>query len=114
MHEKLNDLVVYQKGSIVSKTILKKTAGNVSLFAFSEGQELSEHSAPYDALVQIFDGEAEISISGEKSTVKNGEMILLPANKPHAIKACKDFKMILTMLKSENWTVSDCREKVVD
>ncbi len=98
--EKIVELVDYQEGSIVSRTILKKSTGTVTLFAFAKGQELSEHSTPYDAIVQVFDGEAEIMISGEIFMVKAGEMITLPANDPHAVKAVDSFKMMLTMIKS--------------
>ena len=89
----------YQKESIVSKTIIKKKNGSVSLFAFDEGQELSEHTAPFDALVFIFDGTAEISIGGKKHDLSSGEMILMPANIPHAVRATNRFKMMLTMIK---------------
>ncbi len=98
--EKIVELVDYQEGSIVSRTILKKSTGTVTLFAFAKGQEQSEHSTPYDANVQMFDGEAEIMISGEIFMVKAGEMITLPANDPHAVKAVDSFKMMLTMIKS--------------
>ena len=95
----LTDLVVYQAGSIVSRMIIQKDTGGVSLFAFDKKQGLSEHTAPFDALVQIIDGEAEITISGKPSHLKNGDAIIMPANKPHSIKALKRFKMILTMIK---------------
>jgi quercetin dioxygenase-like cupin family protein len=95
---KIDELVQYQKGSIVSRTLLEKPAGDVTIFAFDEGQGLREHSAPYDALVQVIDGQAEISISGQAYKLSSGQMILMPANKPHAVKAVKRFKMILTMV----------------
>ena len=96
----LADLVSYQEGAIVSRQILKAEAGNVTLFAFDAGQELSEHTAPFDALVQVVEGAAEIIISGQPRRLQGGEMILLPAGEPHALKALKRFKMILTMIRS--------------
>ena len=97
---RLIDLVNYQKGSIVSRTLIDKNAGTVTLFAFDEGQGLSEHTAPYDALVYIFDGESEITISGRTFRLKNGEMTIMPGNKPHALKALARFKMLLVMIKA--------------
>jgi quercetin dioxygenase-like cupin family protein len=97
---KLGSLVEYQSGAVVSKTIIKKPTGTVTLFAFDEGQGLSEHTAPFDALVQILDGEAEITISGNPFHVHEGEALILPANKPHALAATKKFKMLLTMIRS--------------
>lgn len=94
------ELVDYQEDAVVSRTIIDKTTGTITLFAFDEGQGLSEHTAPFDALVQILDGEAEITISGEKNYLKANEMIVMPANEPHALKAVKKFKMLLTMVKS--------------
>ena len=96
----LVDFVEYQKDSVVSKMVLNKKSGTVTLFAFDDGQSLSEHTAPFDALVQILDGETEIAISGKSFLVKKGEMFLMPANKPHALKAVKKFKMMLTMIRS--------------
>jgi len=96
----LNGLINYQDGSIVSRVILKAETGNVTLFAFAQGQELSEHSAPFDALVQVLDGETEIKISGTPYIVRSGEAIIMPANDPHAVKAVKPFKMLLTMIKN--------------
>jgi|TARA_B100000315_G_scaffold95737_1_gene87902 quercetin dioxygenase-like cupin family protein len=96
----LLDLVNYQKDSIVSKIIIEKKTGTVSLFAFDKNQGLSEHIAPFDALVHLIDGEAEIVISDKTVNLKNGEMIIMPANQPHALKAVQRFKMILTMIKS--------------
>jgi len=96
----LVDLVDYQGGAVVSRTIVGKETGTVTLFAFDEGQGLSEHTTPYDALVYLIDGEAEIVISDKTFHLKDGEMILMPANEPHALKAIKKFKMILTMIKS--------------
>jgi len=98
---KAADLVNYQDGAVVSREILKKPTGNVTLFAFDEGQGLSEHTAPFDALVQVLEGEAEISISGKPYIVGSGELILMPAGQPHALKAPQPFKMILTMLRSK-------------
>lgn len=92
-------LVQYKEESIVSKTILDKKCGTITVFAFGQGEGLSEHSAPYDAVVQVLDGEVEIRISGVPHILKRGQMIIMPANKPHALTASKKFKMILTMIK---------------
>lgn len=97
---RLVDLVDYQDGAVVSRTIIDKATGTVTLFAFDKGQGLSEHSTPHDALVCLIDGEAEIVISGKAFRLSAGEMILMPANEPHAVKAVKRFKMILTMIRS--------------
>ena len=97
---RLFDLVGYQDGSVVSREIIKKETGTVTLFAFDEGQGLSEHTAPFDALVYLLDGEAEIVISGKPLRLKEGEIVIMPANQPHALKATKKFKMILTMIRS--------------
>lgn len=97
----LENFIAYQKGSVVSKTIIKKKTGTVTLFAFDKDQGLSEHTAPYEALVYLVDGEAEITIGGSPTIVKKGEMILLPANVPHALTAISPFKMMLTMIKSQ-------------
>jgi len=96
----LEGLAEYQEGAVVSRTIIKKQTGTVTLFAFDEGQELSEHTAPFDALVVILDGEAEIIISGASHRVKKGEFLIMPADDPHALKAVKRFKMLLVMVKS--------------
>ena len=96
----LVDLADYQAQSVVSKTLIEKATGTVTLFAFDQGQGLSEHTAPFDALVCVLDGEVEITISGNHSVLKQGEMIIMPANEPHALKAIKKFKMMLTMIKS--------------
>ena len=96
----LADLVTYQTDAVVSRTVIDKEAGTVTLFAFDEGQRLSEHKAPYDALVQMLDGEAEITIAGEPMTVKTGEMVIMPANVPHSVKATARFKMMLVMIRS--------------
>jgi quercetin dioxygenase-like cupin family protein len=95
----LSDLVKYQENAVVSSEIIKKDAGTVTVFAFDKGQGLSEHTAPFDALVNIIDGRAEVSISGKPFTVKEGEMIIMPANKPHSLKAMEKFKMLLVMIK---------------
>ena len=96
----ISGLAEYQEESVVSREIIRKEVGTVSIFAFDKGQGLSEHSAPYDAMVQIVDGEAEITISGELNIVKKGELIIMPANEPHALAAVKPFKMVLTMIRS--------------
>ena len=98
----ISGLAEYQEGSVVSREIIRKEVGTVTIFAFDKGQGLSEHSAPFDAMVQIVDGEAEITISGNLNIVKEGELIIMPANEPHALAAVKPFKMILTMIRSEN------------
>jgi quercetin dioxygenase-like cupin family protein len=97
---KLISLINYQPGSIVSRTIIDKEAGTVTLFAFDKGQGLSEHKAPYDAMVYALDGEADITISGNPLRVKMGEMVIMPANEPHALKAIKKFMMLLIMIRS--------------
>ena len=94
-------IVGYQDESVVSRTVMDKDVGTVTLFAFDEGQGLSEHVTPYDALVQILDGEAEITISGQAHTVKAGQMLIMPANKPHALDANVRFKMMLIMIREE-------------
>lgn len=95
----LAELVAYQDGSVVSRQITKADAGNVTLFAFDQDQELSEHTAPFDALVHVLDGEAEIRISGKGFELKTGDAIILPADEPHAVKAITRFKMLLTMIR---------------
>jgi len=97
---KLVDLVEYQEDSVVSRTIIDQKTGTLTLFAFAEGQGLSEHTAPFDALVHLLDGEAEITISGKSYLLQEGEMIIMPAKKPHALKAIKSFKMLLVMIRS--------------
>jgi len=94
----LATLADYQTGSVVSRQITKAEGGNVTLFTFDEGQELSEHTAPYDALVQVLDGEAEVIISGKPYLLNAGESIIMPAQEPHAVKAVKRFKMLLSMI----------------
>ena len=98
--QKLADLIEYQEGSVVSRTIIDKETGTVTLFAFDEGQGLSEHTAPFDAIVYALDGVVEVTISDKKSQLTKGEMIIMPANEPHTLKATKRFKMLLTMIKS--------------
>lgn len=97
---KTADLVSYQEGSVVSKTLIDRRNGTVTLFAFAEGQSLSEHSAPFDALVYALDGSAEITISNKPYQVSRGEMIIMPANQPHALRAKGRFKMMLTIIRS--------------
>jgi len=96
----LDELIQYQIGSVVSKTIIKQPVGTVTLFAFDKGEALSEHTAPYDALVYVIDGEAEIKISGTPKNVKTGEILIMPANEPHSLYAVTKFKMMLIMIKS--------------
>ncbi len=98
--DNLEALITYQKGSVVSKTIIGKKTGTVTLFAFDEGQGLSEHTAPYDAMVYIVDGEAQVTVSGNELILKKGDTIILPAGKPHALQAVSAFKMLLVMIKS--------------
>lgn len=93
------DLLQYQDGAVVSRMIAKTKAGNVTLFAFDAGQELSEHTAPFDALVQVLDGQVRITIAGRPMVVSAGQMLLMPANIPHALHALARFKMLLTMLR---------------
>ncbi|PIU45190.1 MAG: cupin domain-containing protein [Ignavibacteriales bacterium CG07_land_8_20_14_0_80_59_12] len=97
---RLGDMVGYQAGAVVSREILGRKTGTVTLFAFDEEQGLSEHTAPYDALVQVIDGATEVTISGVPYRVKEGEMIIMPAGQPHALRAVTKFKMILTMIRS--------------
>jgi len=96
----LSGLVNYQEGSVVSRVVLKREKGNVTIFAFDEGQGLSEHTSPFDALVQGVEGEAEVTVSGKPIALKPGDVILLPADKPHAVRAITRFKMVLTMIRS--------------
>lgn len=96
---KLKDIINNQPGAVVSKVLLKKKAGTITLFDFDEGEGLSEHTAPFDAFVHILEGEADIVISGKQYLLGEGEAIVMPANKPHSLKAVKDFKMILVMMK---------------
>ncbi|HEY3347121.1 MAG TPA: cupin domain-containing protein [Nitrospirota bacterium] len=96
----LAGLVAYQDGSIVSRTLVNKQTGTVTLFAFDKDQSLSEHTAPFDAMVVAIDGKAEITISGKASTLSAGEMIIMPANEPHSLRASERFKMMLVMIKA--------------
>jgi quercetin dioxygenase-like cupin family protein len=96
----LAEMAVYQSGSVVSRQIMGQKTGTVTLFAFDAGQGLSEHTAPFDALVEVLDGEAEIEIAGTVHHVKQGQAILMPANQPHALRAVQRFKMLLTMIRS--------------
>ena len=93
-------LVAYQAGAVVSRQVTKAAGGNVTLFAFDEAQELSEHTAPFDALVQVLEGQAEIIIAGQSFRVETGEAIILPVGQPHAVKAPQRFKMLLTMIRA--------------
>lgn len=97
---RLAELVQYQTGSVVSRTLIKKKAGTVTLFAFAEGEGLSEHTAPYDALVHVLEGEAEVKLAGDVHQVRTGEAIVMLAGVPHALQAVQQFKMLLTMVKS--------------
>jgi quercetin dioxygenase-like cupin family protein len=97
----LADHVDYADGSVVSKTLLKKDTGNITLFSFAVGQGLSEHTAPFDAVVQILDGRAEITIGGRPHEVESGEMLIMPAHVPHALHAVERFKMLLVMIRGE-------------
>lgn len=96
----LTDLLDYQDDAVVSRTIIDKKTGTLTLFAFDEGQGLSEHTAPFDALVYILDGEAEVTISGNSLQLKEGKVVIMPANEPHALRATKRFKMMLVMIRS--------------
>ena len=97
---RMTDLIDYQEGSVVSRQVMKGEGGNVTLFAFDEGEGLTEHTSPFDALVYVLDGEAEVALSGVTSHVREGDMILMPANAPHALKSPSRFKMLLIMIKS--------------
>jgi quercetin dioxygenase-like cupin family protein len=97
----LNDHITYSPDAVVSKTLVKKKTGTITLFAFDKGQELSEHTAPFDAIVQIVDGQAELTISGEIIAAQAGELVIMPANIPHAVKAIAPFKMLLTMIREQ-------------
>lgn len=99
--ENLTNLIDYQEGSVVSRTLLDKKAGTITLFAFDAGEGLSEHTAPFDAYVYIYDGEAEITIDGEVYTVGADRYVIMPADRPHSLKARERFKMMLVMIRSE-------------
>ena len=96
----LAGLVDYQDAAVVSRTLIKRATGTVTLFAFDEGQELSEHTSPFDALVQVLDGEVEITISGSPLRLSAGQMVIMPAEKPHALRATERMKMMLVMIRS--------------
>lgn len=96
----MNDLVGFQPGSVVSRTLIDKKIGTLTLFAFSEGQGLSEHTAPYDAFVQVLEGSGQITINGEVQRVDSGQMIIMPANVPHSLRAETPFKMLLVMIRA--------------
>jgi quercetin dioxygenase-like cupin family protein len=98
----LKDLLAYQEGAVVSRTLIDKQVGTVTLFAFDEGQGLSEHAAPYDAMVEVLEGEVEISIDRVPNALRAGDMIIMPANHPHSLRAITPFKMLLTMIRSED------------
>jgi quercetin dioxygenase-like cupin family protein len=100
--QKLNlvELAGYQEGAVVSRTVVDKPVGTITAFAFDAGEGLSEHTAPYDAFVQVLDGEAEINIEGTVQTVGAGEIVIMPANKPHSLRAVKRFKMLLVMIRA--------------
>jgi len=98
--DRLADLASYQAGSVVSRVLIRRSTGNVTLFAFAEGQELSEHTAPFDALAQVLEGKTEIKIAGKPFQLGAGEVILMPANRPHALRAISRFKMLLIMIRS--------------
>ena len=97
--QNLVELIEYSKDSIVSKTLLDKSAGTITLFAFDQGQKLSEHTAPYDAVVQVLDGKARVKIADETNELSEGQLIIMPANVPHAVSAGEKFKMLLTMIR---------------
>jgi quercetin dioxygenase-like cupin family protein len=97
---RLKDHIDYAPDAVVSKTLLKQKTGTVTLFAFDKGQELSEHTAPFDAMVLVLDGETELVIGGEPIRTREGQMVIMPANIPHAVKAVERFKMLLTMIRS--------------
>ncbi|MEG3224636.1 MAG: cupin [Methanobacteriales archaeon Met13] len=96
----VENLIEYQEGSVVSREIIRKDTGTVTIFAFDKGEGLSEHTAPFDAMVQVIDGKAEITISGNKNVLEKGDMIIMPANDPHSLHALEKYKMILTMIRS--------------
>lgn len=97
---KVENIIEYQEGAVVSREIIRKVTGTVTIFAFDKGEGLSEHTAPFDAMVQIIDGKAEITIAGNKNVLGKGDMIIMPANESHALHAMEKFKMILTMIRS--------------
>lgn len=98
--QNLSSLISYQPGSIVSRTIIDHRTGTVTLFAFDKGEGLSEHTAAYDALLHVLEGEAQVTVAGERNDLKDGEAIVLPAGKPHSVRATKRFRMLLTMIRT--------------
>lgn len=98
---KMSDLVGYQPGSVVSREVINKSTGTVTIFAFDEGEGLSTHSAPFDAMVAVVDGECDITIDDQPNHLKAGDMIIMPAGHPHSVKALKKFKMLLIMIRSK-------------
>jgi len=96
---RLVDLVNYQEGSVVSRSLIKKKHGTVTLFAFDQGQSLSEHTTPFDAMIHVLDGTVNVTISGKSMILKEGDMVIMPGNEPHALKAIQKFKMLLTMIR---------------
>ncbi len=106
-HLKMNDLVSYQEGSIVSRTLIDKPVGTVTIFAFDQGQGLSEHAAPYDAMVHVLEGELDLTLSGIVHSMKAGDVVIMPANEAHALKAVRPFKMLLTMVRQPEAEAKD-------
>lgn len=98
--QKLIELLDYQEGAVVSREILKKNTGGVTLFSFDQGEGLSEHTAPFDAMIYVLDGKVEVTISGKPYNLSQGDTIIMPANKPHSLKAIEKFKMLLIMIRS--------------
>jgi quercetin dioxygenase-like cupin family protein len=96
----LKEMITYQDGSVVSRTLIDKKVGTLTLFAFDAGQGLSEHTAPYDATIQVIDGEAEVIIEGKSHAVAAGQLIIMPANRPHSVRANQRFKMLLIMIRA--------------
>lgn len=96
---KINDVIDYQDGAVVSRTIIKKPTGTITFFAFDKGESLSEHSAPFDAVVSVIEGKVDIKISGKSFILNKGEMIIMPADEPHGLTALEKFKMLLIMIK---------------
>ncbi|NHJ41271.1 MAG: cupin domain-containing protein [Asgard group archaeon] len=96
---KMEEIINYQQGSVVSRQLIKKNTGNITIFAFDKDEGLSEHTAPFDAMVYVIDGEVEVKIADKKHFLNSGEMIVMPANIPHALFAIKQFKMLLIMIK---------------
>ena len=96
----LDGLIDYQEGAVVSRTLIKKPTGTVTLFAFDRGQELSEHTVPFDAMVYVLEGQAEVIIAGDPHQLAGGQMIIMPRDEPHAVKAPEQFKMLLVMIRS--------------